>query len=102
MLSAEGLFAVNDEGHGLVSVVVHPDLAFAGMVVKFIGSLLYMRVAAAIEVRANSCPSVTWVLGNGWEAHRGLMMQLVSKGISVSERMVGPPFRFPGMPPNEV
>jgi hypothetical protein len=29
---------------------VHPDLAFAGMVVKFIGSLLYMRVAAAIEV----------------------------------------------------
>ena len=50
MLSAEGLFAVNDEGHGLVSVVVHPDLAFAGKVVKFIGSLLYMRVAAAIEV----------------------------------------------------
>ncbi len=50
MLSAEGLFAVNDEGHGLVSVVVHSDLAFTGMVVRIIGSLLYMRVAAAIEV----------------------------------------------------
>nr|QLG05137.1 hypothetical protein [Pseudomonas aeruginosa] len=39
------------------------------------------------------------MLGNGWEAHSGLMMQLVSKEISVSERMVGPPFGFPGMPP---
>lgn len=46
----ESLFAVNDEGHGLVSLVVHPNLAFAGMVVSTIGSLLYMRVAAAIEV----------------------------------------------------
>lgn len=46
----ESLFAVNDEGHGLVSLVVDPNLAFAGMVVSTIGSLLYMRVAAAIEV----------------------------------------------------
>ncbi|MDI6671970.1 hypothetical protein QMA79_19335 [Pseudomonas aeruginosa] len=50
MLFAEGLFAVNDEGHGLVSVIVHPNLAFAGKVVRIIGSLLYMRVAAAIVV----------------------------------------------------
>lgn len=50
MLFAEGLFAVNDEGHDLVSVIVHPNLAFAGKVVRIIGSLLYMRVAAAIVV----------------------------------------------------